>query len=130
RGAAPRRARVDRAGDELLAGAALALDEHRRGAAGDLLEERHHPAERGARADDRALLEQVVEPLLERAVLLDQVSALEGLADQAQELGALERLGEEGVRALLHRLDRLPDRAEGAPADRPHSAPTRPHRAG
>src|SRR2546425_1718063 len=120
RAAAPRRARVDRAGDELLAGAALALDEHRRGAAGDLLEERHHAAERGARADDRALLEQVVEPLLERAVLLDQVSALEGLADQAQELGALERLGEEVVRALLHRLDRLLDRAEGGQEDHVH----------
>src|SRR5256885_6101028 len=130
RAAAPRRARVDRAGDELLAGAALALDEHRRGAAGDLLEERHHPAERGARADDRALLEQVVEPLLERAVLLDQVSALEGLADQAQELGALERLGEEVVRALLHRLDRLLDRAEGGQEDHGHFGRDRLDRAG
>src|SRR5256886_13194337 len=82
RAAAPRRARVDGAGDELLAGAALALDEHRGGAARDLLEERHHPAEGGARADDRAPLVQVAEPLLERAVLLDQFSALGRLSDQ------------------------------------------------
>src|SRR5881409_2303847 len=72
RTAAPRRARVDRARDELLARAALALDEHRGGAVCDLLDERHGSAEGGAGADDRALLEQVVEPLLERTVLLDQ----------------------------------------------------------
>src|SRR5256885_13359418 len=58
--------------------------------------------------------------LLERAVLLDRVSALEGLADQAQELGALDGLGEEVVRALLHRLARLLDRAEGGQEDHVH----------
>src|SRR2546422_11195418 len=48
RAATPRRAPVDGAGDELLARAALALDEHGGGAVRHLFDERHHPPEGGA----------------------------------------------------------------------------------
>ena len=103
-----------------LPDAALALDEHRRRAVGDLPDERHHLLEGGTDADHVALAQQVVQPLLERAVLLDQRSALERLADHAQELGALERLGQEVDRAVLHRADRLLDGPEGRQEDHVH----------
>jgi len=54
---------------------------------------------------------------LPRAVLLDQVTALEGLADDAQQLRPLERLGEEVVGAILHRLYGFLDGAEGGEED-------------
>ncbi|OGL00334.1 MAG: hypothetical protein A3E31_01655 [Candidatus Rokubacteria bacterium RIFCSPHIGHO2_12_FULL_73_22] len=115
-----RRARVDRLRDQLLARAALALDQHRRRAVRDLLDERHHPPEGGARADRRALLQQHVEALLELAVLLDQLAALERLADEPQHLRALERLGEEVVRAVLHGPHGLLDGAERGQEDHVH----------
>src|SRR2546426_2234024 len=104
RAATPRRAPVDGAGDELLARAALALDEHGGGAVRHLFDERHHPPEGGARADHLALGAEVLQLLLEGTVLLDQVAPLEGLADELQELLAPERLGGEVVGAVLHRL--------------------------
>ena len=108
---------MDRARHQLLTGAALALDENRRGAVGDLLDEREHPPERGARADHLSLGPDVFQLLLERLVLLDQVAALEGLVDQLDELLAAERLGQEVVGAVLHRLHGLLDRAEGGQQD-------------
>ena len=111
---------MDRARNQLLARAALALDEHGRRTVGDLLDERHHAAEGRARPDDHALPEEVVEALLEGTVLLDQLAALERLADEAEHLRALEGLGEEVVGALLHRLHGLLDRAERGQEDHVH----------
>ena len=117
RPAPPRRALVDGARHALLARAALALDEHGGRAVGHLVDQRHHPAEGGAGADDRALPEQVVEALLQRLVLLDQVAALQRLVDQLEQLLAAEGLGEEVVGAVLHRLHRFLDGAEGGEED-------------
>ena len=111
---------MDGAGGQLLAGAALALDEDRRRAIRHLLDERHHLLEGGADADGVALAKQVVQAALERAVLLDQRAALERLPDHAQELGTLERLGQKIDGAVLHRADSLLDRAEGGEEDDVH----------
>src|SRR2546430_13505360 len=113
RAATPRRAPVAGAGDELLARSALALDEHVGRAVRHLLDERHHPAERGARADHLAPGAEVLQLLLDGTVLLDQVAPLEGLADGLQELLAPERLGEEVVGTVLHRLHRFLHGAKG-----------------
>src|SRR5262249_42003221 len=53
---APRRAVVDRVGDELLAGAALAADEHEAVARRDAIDERQHAVDRGAVPDDGRIL--------------------------------------------------------------------------
>ena len=111
---------MDGARHHLLAGAALALDQHGRRAVRDLPDERHHLLEGGADADHVALAQQVVEAPLQRAVLLDQRAALESLPDHAQQLGALERLGQEVDGAVLHRADRLLDRPEGREEDDVH----------
>ena len=102
---------------QLLAGAALALDEHGGRAVRHLLHERHEPAKRGTGPDHVALPQQVVQALLQRAVLGDQVTALERLAHDLGELGALEGLGEEVGGAVLHRPHRLLDGAEGGEQD-------------
>ena len=71
------------------------------------------------RAPPRQRLADQRPPLLggqlraQRAVLLHQRPLLERLADDAHQVGALERLGHEVVGALLHRLDRVLDRAVG-----------------
>ena len=117
RAVAPSRALVDRARHQLLPGAALALDQNRRRAVGDLLDEGQHAAEGGARADHLPLGANVLELLLESPVLLDQVAPLERLVDQLDELLAPERLGREVVGAVLHRLHGFLDGAEGGQQD-------------
>jgi len=106
-----------------------APDENRRGAVGDLLDEGQHPPERGARADHLSLGANVFQLLLERLVLLDQVAPLEGLVDELQQLLAPERLGEEVVGAVLHRLDRFLDGAERRQQDHVDVGPDRLRRA-
>src|SRR3989441_241461 len=101
---APRRALVDRARHQLLTRPALALDENRRRAVGGLLDERQHPPPGRAGADHLTLGAEVLQLLLERPVLLDQIAPLEGLVDELDELLPPERLGEEVVGAVLHRL--------------------------
>src|SRR5262249_28813232 len=106
------RALVDRAGEELLARATLALDQHRRRRRRHLLDEHHRATEGRAATDDGALPQQIVEALLQQLVLLDQLAALERLVDELEQLLAPERLGEEVVGAILHCLDGLLDGAE------------------
>src|SRR5207253_3236754 len=61
-----------------------------------------------------------VEPPLEGAVFLDQLAMLERLANDPDQLGALERLGQEVDGAILHRLDGFLDRAERRQQDHVH----------
>ena len=103
---------VDRAGDQLLAGARLAADQAGRVALGDLLDDREHRLQRAARADDPV---EVVDVLLRVAQVLDLVleaAVLEGLLDLELHLLDLERLLHVVEGADLHRLDRRVDRAE------------------
>src|SRR5262249_7949787 len=114
------RALVDRAGEELLARATLALDQHRRRRRRHLLDEHHRATEGRAATDDGALPQQIVEALLQQLVLPDQLAALERLVDELEQLLAPERLGEEVVGAILHCLDGLLDGAERGEEDDVH----------
>jgi hypothetical protein len=111
---------VNGARDQLLPCSALALDEHGGRAVGDLAHQRHHPSERGADPDAFALAQERVETLLERLVLRDERAALQCLAHHPDQLRALERLREEVGGAVLHRLHRFLDRAEGGQHDEVH----------
>ena len=108
---------MDGARHQLLARPALAVDEHGGGAVGHLIHQGHHGPERRAHPDEVALGEEIVQAPLESQVLRDELSALERLADDADQLGALEGLGEEVHRPVLHRRHRLLDGAEGGEQD-------------
>ena len=94
---------MDGIGDQLLAGAGLALDEHRgvrrRDAADDLVDLLH-----GGRAPDHQLV-----PLLELAAQAFQVpgetAERQRPGDQCAHLLEVERLGQVVVRAALRGLD-------------------------
>ena len=101
---------VQCAREQLLAGAALAEEQHGRLARRGLHHDVHRPAPRQRRADDRATA-LLGELGLEAAVLDEQRLLLERVLDDPHHVRALERLGDEVVRAFLHRIDRGLDRA-------------------
>ena len=105
-----RAAIVNRAGDQLLAGAGLAGDEHRAlrlrdelGGPDDIL----HPA---AAPDDAVVVELLVALVEEVPVMGAQALVLQRAPDEHEELVDLERLLKVVERAELHRLDRALDR--------------------
>jgi hypothetical protein len=109
----PRAERGAGRGDQLLAGAALAGDQHRRDGAADALDEREH------RLHLRALADDVVEGvfLLQLAaqvdVLVGQLGAFERLLGDDLQLLDVERFRHVVVGAELHRFDRRLGRGEG-----------------
>ncbi len=108
----PRAGAVDRAREELLAGAALALDQHARVAGGHALRAREHVLhERGAGHD-------LLAPGLPRAgaPLVPAVQG-EGARDLRQQLVRVVGLGEVAEHAALHRRHRVGDRAVGGEDD-------------
>ena len=115
---APRRLRVDGARDHLLAGAALAEQQHRglelRRALDDLEHLRSCPA-RPPRSAARRTARSTSR--WSSAVAAPQPLALPGLAEREQHLGRLEGLCEVVVRAAPHRLDRELGRAVGRHQD-------------
>ena len=108
---------MDRARHQLLAGPTLTVNEHGGGAIGHLVHQGHHGPERRAHPDEVALGEEIVQAPLQRQVLGDQLPPLQRLADDTDELGALEGLGEEVHRPVLHRRHRLLHGAEGGEQD-------------
>ena len=109
----PRGVLVQRPRDELLAGAALAVDQNRRPARRGLDDEVEHLAHARAAADD--LAEPVrarLQVLTQRAVLGDEPALRQRVAQHDQHFVVLERLGDVVVRPALHRGDRVLDRRE------------------
>ena len=98
---------MQRVGDQLLAGAVLALDQDVGVAAGDALDQLEHLVHLLALADDVAEPELPFELLLEQQVLADQIAPLDGALEHREQRVGLDRLLDEAVRARLHRLDRL-----------------------
>ena len=130
---------MDGARDQLLAGARLAGDEHRRHAARDLLDQRAnllhrhrlagHAAERGAHRRRRRRRRRARRARRRRAAVLGRqrrridrrradAAAAERRGDDAAELLQVDRLGEVVVGARLERLDRVLGRAVGGDDDR------------
>src|SRR5262249_1975497 len=96
----PRRVVVERARDELLAGAALAGDEHRRRRVGDALEHVVDLGEAVRRADDPEA--RAARPgLRRRRLLAGELPRLQRLADDLADLVLVERLREVIERAEL-----------------------------
>ena len=86
---------MNRAGDQLLAGPALALDENGRSAGRGLDDQVEHLTHARALADDVGeLVVALLNVLPEVAVLVNQPTPLEGVADHHQHFIVLERLGD------------------------------------
>ena len=118
RGLGPVRVHVDGPGDELLAGAALALEEDRAPGRGGGLDEVEDVLHGLALADDVGEAEALPELVLEPDVLVLEALALEGLLDgHEQELVVLERLLDVVEGADLHGRDGRLDRAVGRDDD-------------
>ena len=113
-----RRVGVDGARDQLLAGAALALDQNRRSARRRLDDQVEHlPHPRAAADDVRELVVALLDVLAQVAVLVDQPPPLHRVADDDEHFVVLERLGDVVERAALHRRDRALDRRVGGDDD-------------
>ena len=92
--------------DHLLAGAALALHQHRGVELGDLAHQVHDVAHHRARAGDEVADAVLVGDLRrQRLDLAAEVLLLAGVAHQRAQRVVLEVLGDEVVGALLDRLD-------------------------
>ena len=119
-----RAAVVDGAGHQLLAGAALALDEHGGAGVADRLHQLEDRAHLGRLADEVLELALDAELLLQDAGAVLQLLALERLGDgEAHLVDVLEGLGQVVVGAGLHRLDRRLHRGEGGHHDHLHVRP-------
>jgi len=93
---------VEGAGDELLACAALAVDEDGGVGGGDLAECVEGAEHAGVVADDALEAVALVELLAELEVVAAQVLFLEGVADDGPELLEVDRLAQVGGGPLLH----------------------------
>ena len=109
----PRRMLVQRPRHQLLAGAALAVDENGRPARRGLDDQVEHLPHARAAADDVAEAVRVrLKVLLERAILGDEPALLQRVAQDHQHFVVLERLGDVVERAALHRGDGVLDRGK------------------
>ena len=98
--------RVQRLGDELLAGPALARDEHRRLGVGHARDELAHLQHRGAGPEDLLEALGAVDLLAEALDLLAERPVPERPLDRERELVHIERFRDEVVRAGPDRGDR------------------------
>ena len=105
---------MDRVGDQLLAGAVLALDEDVRLARGHALDQLEEILHLLAPADDVGELVAILELLFELLDLALQVRALDRLLEQRQDALGIDRLLEEERGAGLDRLHRARDVALAA----------------
>ena len=93
---------MQRTGDELLAGAVLAGDQHARRSAGDLVDPLQQRHDGMTLADDLA---SRVELLEQRRILLLEVQVSQRIAQQHKNAIGVERLLHDVVGASLRRLD-------------------------
>src|SRR5437867_13101673 len=91
-----------RRSSELLAGAALTVDEHRAIGARDPTDHAEHVRDGRAVPDDRRQAVAPGDDLAQRRVLAAQRFFLGGLGDDLEPLGVLPRLGDEVVRTETH----------------------------
>ena len=97
---------MQHARDQLLASAALALDQHRRVSRRGPAHDRGKTAARGTLGDERRRHTRHVELLMEQAILPPKRGNLDGLADHRRKVIGVDRLGEIIESAMTHRRDR------------------------
>ncbi len=98
--------------DQLLAGAALAGQEHRRARAGDLLDDLEHALHGRARPDDVLARGPLRQPAPHARGLGAELLVIEDPGQDDQQLLEVDRLGQVVRSAGAHRVDRRVDRAE------------------
>ena len=114
---AARRVGVDGLGDELLAGAALALDQNGGAAGSDLRDEVEEAQHRLALADDVFEVVALLQGALELDDLFFGAVAGDGGANVGEQLLVVPRLLDEVFRAGADGVDYVADRAEGGDHD-------------
>src|SRR6267143_1285238 len=92
---------MNRARDELFAGAVVTADQHSRGRRSHLLEQADSVTDRLARADNLVLLPDF---LLQADIFIDEHDVLQGIPQGQQDAIGVERLFEKVVGAQLRRL--------------------------
>ena len=97
---------MDRRGHQLLAGAALALDQHRRVRRRDADDHALHRLHRSRDADQLANPQLLTQPAPQRVDLLPQEASLQDMAQEVAQLLEDQGLGEIVIRAQLQRLHR------------------------
>ena len=108
---------VDRAGDQFLARARFAADQHRRVAARHLLHDAEHLLQRAARADDAVEIIEVLLLVAQVLHLVLEMAELDRLFDLELHFLDFEGLLHEVEGADLHRLDGRVNRPEGRHED-------------
>jgi hypothetical protein len=103
--------RMQRTGEQLLAGPALAAEQHRGLGRRHATQALQYVEQHGVLADDRRGAMPRAQRLLEEQVLGDQPSLLDGAADHEQEVLVVDRLGQVVERALAHGGDGFLDGA-------------------
>ena len=103
--AGPRALVVDGPGDQLLAGAGFAQDQHGRLRGGDFGDQRANALHAGRVADQPRRAFDALQPALERAVLLRELALFLHAAQQGFDLDQLARLGEVIERTVAQRGD-------------------------
>ena len=104
---------MNRLGDQFLAGAALAGDQHGRARGRDLRDQVEHGENPFALADDVREIVALLQGALELHVFFAQAPAFDGQRHLRQQLVVGPRLGDVVVRAALERRARHVDRAVG-----------------
>jgi len=102
---------MDEAGDEFLAGAALAEDQHIRIAVGDLPRQLDDFAEAGAAKDRLRRRLAIAQLFFQRLVFLDQPFPFQAVLDEGEEFFLGKGLAQIIIGAELHRLHRRLDGA-------------------
>ncbi len=109
--------RVQRPGEQLLAGSALAFDEHRRIRVGGALQRREHLPQGRVFADDLRSAAADGQLLLHQQVLVGDAALLERTVHEEQQMIGIDGLGEKVHRAVLHRPHCVLDAAVGGHDD-------------
>ena len=109
--------RVQRAREQLLAGAALAFEEHGRVGRRRAMQLLRHLPQLRILADDARRAAPLGELLLQQEVLGQHPPLRDRALDHQQQVIGIDGLGEEVHRAFLHRRDRVLDAAVGGHHD-------------
>ena len=112
-----RRIGVDRLGDQLLAGPALALDQNGRAGGSHLRHQVKNAQHRLAFADNVFKVVALLQRALELDILFFRTLPGDGRANIGQKLFVVPRLLDKVLRSAIHRVDHVADRAVGGDHD-------------